>query len=659
MRNRLIYSLLTLFALFLIGSGITMLSLYETTTNLESVINLHRVEIIRQDLVINAQTVQTHLYTFGTVFGQELDVIVDNVLDLDESANSCLGCHHTEEIERRLTEVGDIVEQYKDALSYLITTSANPERIERLRTVAIGVGNSLLSKTQEMAFIAGQKLNSRTVKAIKDINKSRGILIATLVLSFIIAFIIAVTMTRQITEPIDELVNATRKIKSGQLGYTTSYKGKNEFGELIESFNDMSSSLHDSNQKIMQHLHSLSNLYRVTLTFHAITNKADLYREISFGVSELVDAEQCGLLLDEGESFVHAFPAVGLDEREVRQLRIPREKVLDVYHAARRKALIANDGLGASPAPEINGRLRVRNLMYVWIRHKGELIGAIRVANKRTGDFSEEDVRPLAILANNVSVALENTQLYEDLRRQMRELRDAQEQLVQAAKLVAIGELASNVAHEINNPLTSVLGYAELIREEPDLEAILKDVEVIEKEALRAREIVNQLLEFSRKRPLELKNLQVNDILRDVIDLVSFKLKDSRIKISKEYGDTPVIRGDKNQLKQVFLNLINNAIYSMDGEGTLGITTGTRDGHVLISISDTGKGIPKDIQERIFEPFFTTKSDKGTGLGLSVSYKIIQSHRGRIELQSEENKGCRFTVVLPVDDEAKREALRT
>jgi signal transduction histidine kinase/HAMP domain-containing protein len=659
MRNRLIYSLLTLFALFLIGSGITMLSLYETTTNLESVINLHRVEIIRQDLVINAQTVQTHLYTFGTVFGQELDVIVDNVLDLDESAHSCLGCHHTEEIEKRLIEVGDIVEQYKDALSYLITTSANPERIERLRTVAIGVGNSLLSKTQEMAFIAGQKLNSRTVKAIKDINKSRGILIATLVLSFIIAFIIAVTMTRQITEPIDELVNATRKIKSGQLGYTTSYKGKNEFGELIESFNDMSSSLYESNQKIMQHLHSLSNLYRVTLTFHAITNKADLYREISFGVSELVDAEQCGLLLDEGESFVHEFPAVGLDEREVKQLRIPREKVLDVYHAARRKALIANDGLGSSPAPEINGKLGVRNLMYVWIRHKGELIGAIRVANKRTGDFTEEDVRPLAILANNVSVALENTQLYEDLRRQMRELRDAQEQLVQAAKLVAIGELASNVAHEINNPLTSVLGYAELIREEPDLEAILKDVEVIEKEALRAREIVNQLLEFSRKRPLELKNLQVNDILRDVIDLVSFKLKDSRITISKEYGDTPVIRGDKNQLKQVFLNLINNAIYSMDGEGTLGITTGTRDGHVLISISDTGRGIPKDIQERIFEPFFTTKSDKGTGLGLSVSYKIIQSHRGRIEVQSEENKGCRFTVVLPVDYEAKREALRT
>jgi signal transduction histidine kinase/HAMP domain-containing protein len=655
MRNRLIYSLLTLFALFLIGSGITMISLYETTTNLESVINLHKVEIIRQDLVINAQTVQTHLYTFGTVFGQELDVIVDNVIDLDESARNCLSCHHTEEIEGRLDEVVSIVEQYKDALSYLITTSANPERIERLRTVAIGVGNSLLSKTQEMAFIAGQKLNNRTFSAIRDINNSRGILIGTLVLSFFIAVIIAVTMTRRITEPIDELVDATRRIKSGQLGYTTGYKGKNEFGELIESFNDMSSSLHESNQKIMQHLDSLSNLYRVTLTFHAITNRTDLYREISYGVAEMADAEQCGLMLNGGESFVHTFPAVGLDEESARQMSIPTERVLDMYHAARRKALIANDGISASPVPELDGRLGVRNLMFVWVRHKGELIGAIRVANKRMGGFTEEDVQPLAILANNVSVALENAGLYEDLRRQMQELRDTQEQLLQAAKLVAIGELASNVAHEINNPLTSVLGYAELIKEEGDLDAIMKDVEVIEMEALRAREIVNQLLEFSKKRPLELKDIRLDDILDDVMELISLKLKDTRVTISREFGETPVIRGDKNQLKQVFLNIINNAIYSMDGEGTLGIRTLTRDGDVLVSISDTGKGIPKDIQERIFEPFFTTKKEKGTGLGLSVSYKIIQSHGGRIEVESEAGKGCRFTVVLPVKGEAKRE----
>jgi hypothetical protein len=132
-----------------------MLYLYKTTEDLQSVIDLHRVEIIRQDLVISAQTVQSNLYTFGTIFGPELDIIVDNVIDLGDSANSCLECHHSKEITERLHEVNDIVEQYKDALSYLVTTSANPERLERLRAVAINIGGNLLTKTQEMAVIAG------------------------------------------------------------------------------------------------------------------------------------------------------------------------------------------------------------------------------------------------------------------------------------------------------------------------------------------------------------------------------------------------------------------------------------------------------------------------------------------------------------------------
>ncbi|NIW45630.1 MAG: hypothetical protein GWN14_13130, partial [candidate division Zixibacteria bacterium] len=215
MRNKIIHSLLLLFILFLAGSGITMLYLYKTTTNLQSVINLHRVEIIRQDLVIRAQSVQSQLYSFGTAFGSELDVIVENVIDLDASSRKCLQCHHNEQITQRLEEVVALVEQYQDALSYLITTSANTERIERLKTVAIGIGNTLLNRVQEMAFIAGQKLNDKTFKSLNDIKNSKVILIITLILSFFIAIAIAVSMTRQVTEPIYELLTATRRIQGG------------------------------------------------------------------------------------------------------------------------------------------------------------------------------------------------------------------------------------------------------------------------------------------------------------------------------------------------------------------------------------------------------------------------------------------------------------
>jgi signal transduction histidine kinase len=648
LKNKLIYSLFSLFALFFLGAGISMLYLYKTTEDLQSVIDLHRVEIIRQDLVISAQTVQSNLYTFGTIFGPELDIIVDNVIDLGDSANSCLECHHSKEITERLHEVNDIVEQYKDALSYLVTTSANPERLERLRAVAINIGGNLLTKTQEMAVIAGVRLNTMTIEAISEIQNSRIILIVTLVLSFFIALAIAITMTRQITEPIYDLVDATRKIKAGELGYTTTSTATGEFGELMESFNDMSRSLKASNEKIMQNLHNLSNLYSTTLTFHAITSKNDIYREVAYGVSEIVSAEQCGLMLPEDGNFVHMWPAVGLDETAISTLSVPAEKLIDIYRNTKRRALVINDNIQDSPAAETDLKLGVRNLMYVWVRHKGNLIGAIRVANKKTGEFTEEDVQPLAILANNLSVALENAKLYDDLKHQMLELKNAQEQLIQAAKLVAIGELASNVAHEINNPLTSILGYAELIKEESDPKNILKDLAIIENESLRARDIVHQLLEFSRKRPLEMKRININELLKEVIGLVQLQLKDTQITINEDYGDIPTTEGDTNQIKQVFLNLINNATFAMQHEGILRISTKSFGNNVYITVADTGRGMPKEVLSRIFEPFFSTKKEKGTGIGLSVSYKIIQSHNGRIEVESEEGKGSTFTVILPV-----------
>jgi signal transduction histidine kinase len=261
-----------------------------------------------------------------------------------------------------------------------------------------------------------------------------------------------------------------------------------------------------------------------------------------------------------------------------------------------------------------------------------------------------------------VSVALENAKLYDDLKRQMEELQNAQEQLVQAAKLIAIGELASNVAHEINNPLTSVLGYAELIKEETDVRRIMSDIEIIEKESLRAREIVHQLLEFSRKRSLQIKEVDVNAVLDEVIELTMLQIKDTSITVKKDYGRLPLIEGDENQLKQVFINVINNAIFAMDSSGVMEIGTLARLGNVYIKISDTGQGIPKELQGRIFEPFFSTKKEKGTGIGLSVSYKIIQSHKGHIDVESEPGKGSTFTVVLPIKmsaEEVKTEVLRT
>ncbi len=650
MKKKIILSLFFLFLLFTVGAIMTMFYILRVTSRLDTLITLHQVEILRQDLVINVQTVQSHLYTIGTSFGKEMDIIVENVATLDNAIQKCSGCHHSPELTTKINAIKDLTEQYKEALSTFITTTAGKERVERLQLVGANIGNVILEKTQEMAFIANQKLNERTIAAIKDVTSSRIILIITLLLCFFIALTIAASLTRGITEPVSELLKATRKIKAGELGYTTSYRGKDEFKELLEAFNDMSITLNENNKRIMQHLNRLSGLYRITLSFHAITNVEDIYKEVSYGIAELIDIEQCGVILfDKGEElFAHRFPAFGLQPEQIAHIKIPQDNFIDIYRSSNRRPLILNDNTALFPLGELDKSLNVKNLMLIWIRQKGELLGAIRVANKKSGDFTEEDARILGILANNVSVAFENAKLYENLKKQMVELKETQEQLVQAAKLAAIGELASNIAHEINNPLTSILGYSELVKEETDITNIMRDIEVIEKESLRARDIVQQLLEFSRKRPLEIKEININDILSEVLALVSIPLKDSNINISKSYGDIPLIEGDPNQLKQVFLNIINNAIFAMQGGGTLTAKTRMGRDSVYIEICDTGKGIPKELLQRIFEPFFTTKQEKGTGLGLSISYKIIQSHKGRIDVESEEGRGSKFAVVLPV-----------
>lgn len=646
MKSKIITSLFILFSIFLAGSGVTIIYLYNTTSNLRSVIDLHRVEIIRQDLVINAQTVQAHLYSFGTSFGQELDVIVDNVINLDESARKCLSCHHEPDMAQKLNTMVNQVDQYQSALSQLITTSANEERVERMRMVAIGIGTTVLDTVQEMSLIAGQRLNDKSIRSLKEINNSRIILIITLLIAFVIAAGIAVTMTRQVTEPIYELLDATRHIKAGELGYTTHYVATGEFKELVDSFNDMSMTLSQSNTSIMRHLESLANLYTVTLNFHSLTDESEIFRELSYGASDLVGVDQCGLMMLEGDEFVHTYPAVGVDREAARMIRFPLSAIEPLYREHHR-AYIRNTDISSSPTGEVDSRLNVRNMMLVWIRQKGRIVGAIRMANKRTGQFMPEDVQPLAILANNVSVAIDNASLYLDLKRRMEELKDTQQQLVQAAKLAAIGEMASNVAHELNNPLTSVLGYAQLIKEEEDPSAIAADILVIEKECHRAKEIIRQLLEFARKRPLFIADVDINAALEYVLNLGRLQIRKQKIDIITDFAPDTMIRGDENQLKQVFVNVVNNAVQAMQSTGTLTVTTEATDDTVTVKVSDTGEGISPEVMEKVFEPFFSTKKEKGTGVGLSVSYKIIKNHNGSIEVSSSPGKGATFTIFIP------------
>jgi two-component system NtrC family sensor kinase len=244
--------------------------------------------------------------------------------------------------------------------------------------------------------------------------------------------------------------------------------------------------------------------------------------------------------------------------------------------------------------------------------------------------------------------------------RDITEQRRLQEQLLQSEKLAALGELVSGVAHELNNPLTTVVGYAQLLQDDSNLtESARRQMGVIHTEAARASRIVQNLLAFARREEPRKTRLDINDVLRSVASARTLPLQALKTRITAEYAsEPPTLWGDPHQLQQVFLNIINNAhqaIQEWRGEGEVHLQTqvatvaGTRG--VRIIISDNGPGIAPDHLRRIFDPFFTTKQlGEGTGLGMSISLGIVSNHDGRIWAESALGHGARFIVELPAID---------
>ena len=282
---------------------------------------------------------------------------------------------------------------------------------------------------------------------------------------------------------------------------------------------------------------------------------------------------------------------------------------------------------------------------------KDELIGGFSILwLAQPHRFTAEELRLAEGIALQGALAIENSRLYEGVKQQMHELRQTQAQLVQSTKLAAIGELAANIAHEINNPLTTVLGFASFIAERlPVDDPTREELGLIQEEASRARDIVRDLLQFSRQRDFMPELSDVNAVLDQVLAMVRRQGALQPITVNEAYAtDLPMVEMDVPRIKQVFLNIINNAVYAMRDGGSLTLRTSAEGAMARIAFEDTGPGIPADILSRIFDPFFTTKPDvSGTGLGLSVSLGIVQSHGGTIEVQSEVGRGTTFSVLLP------------
>jgi two-component system NtrC family sensor kinase len=289
---------------------------------------------------------------------------------------------------------------------------------------------------------------------------------------------------------------------------------------------------------------------------------------------------------------------------------------------------------------------------WIWVLlwSKDKPVGVMGISSRESREYTSNDENLLVAIGRQLATTIEKVRLYEETCRAYEDLRRTQEQLLQSEKMSAVGQLIAGVAHELNNPLTAILGYAQLLESEGLQDRASDFVRKLFKQAQRTHRVVQNLLSFARQRKPQKQQIDIAKVLDETLALRDYDLKVNDINLERHFqASVPAVTADPHQLEQVFLNIINNAVDAMleAGQGgTLQVKVYGDNGHVHAEFHDSGPGIKEP--SRIFDPFYTTKTvGKGTGLGLSICYGIVKEHGGDITARNREEGGATIAVRLP------------
>jgi two-component system NtrC family sensor kinase len=359
-------------------------------------------------------------------------------------------------------------------------------------------------------------------------------------------------------------------------------------------------------------------------------------------------------LLDEAGKILRRVAAVGHRSPEGRQVQ-PVEISASLLEQIRQARATVVSG-SALAVPEYLRALLdkegIQDSQVAILWSKDRILGALVVGSRSRREFSAAELNLLAALGNQIAATIDKSVLLEETREAYESLRCAQEQLLQSEKMAAVGQLISGVAHELNNPLTAILGYSQLLKSEELMNARGADyLEKLYKQAQRTHHIVQNLLSFARQHKPERTPVDLNQILEDTLTLREYDMNLSNIRIHRQFGENlPPVGGDFHQLQQVFLNILNNAVDAIGekgGKGEIWVRTDVAGNRLRTEITDSGPGVQNT--HRVFDPFYTTKPvGKGTGLGLSICYGIIKEHGGEIQVKNSPPRGAMFTILLPM-----------
>lgn len=417
----------------------------------------------------------------------------------------------------------------------------------------------------------------------------------------------------------------------------------------------------DSLLKIKQ----LTTLYEVGKQLSSTLDLDELLQKALILLKEQWGYPLCSiLLLDQEKNELYIRKIIGKEIEEVKHLRF-RVGVDGIvgWVAQQGEPLYVPDV--SRDSRYILGLPEVKSEVAFPIKVRDRVIGVLDIESYERSAFDEESLKTLSSFCSQISIFIENAHLFSELKQTLIELKKAQDQMIQIEKLRAMGEMASGVAHDFNNVLAVILGNIQLLLHQFHQlgpEEIQERLRVIEKASKDGAETVRRIQEFTGiRRDSTFISLNLNEILQEVATITEPRWKDQaqqkgiQIQLVLQLGEVSPIMGNPSELREVFTNMVFNAVDAMPYGGTITLSTHPHsEDWVEVRVSDTGIGMSEEVKKRVFDPFFTTKGVGSSGLGLSVSYGIVKRHGGEILIESESGKGTTFIIHLPKGYEEER-----
>ena len=393
-------------------------------------------------------------------------------------------------------------------------------------------------------------------------------------------------------------------------------------------------------------------LARVGQTINSALNLDDALQVITREACIMMQAKMCSLMmLDDTREWLELRASYGSGEEYRRRPRISAAESLVGIVVRRRKPLQVENVQTSSryQSTDLARRENLVALLSVPLIFAGQSIGTLSVYTGRAYKFSDEEIRILTALAELSAIAIEKARLYE-------RIVDVEEQLRQNEKLSALGLLAAEVAHEIRNPLTVMkMLYHSLDLKFPKGDPRTKDAQILGEKIEHLNKIVEQILDFARTTEPDFQPVALNELIEELGLLVRHKLRNQNVQfIHKLEANLPIVMADATQLEQAFLNLLLNAAEAMPKGGKLTLTSRKvvgEDGkptHVVVEFKDTGEGMTDEQRQRAFTSVLATTKAKGTGLGLAIVGRVVETHRGELDIKSKLGQGTTISVTLPV-----------